>query len=177
MRINQETGEVLEGELNKVIIHHTKRPDGSIRVQHDFSNCPSMAEQHTAHLSDLNYLISKYKPDELSAYLAARNNYRQEIVGHDFTKEPDLQEGKNIAYKLKKAFNDLPEEIKNQFKNHVEFLKFIDNPANAEKMVKLGLLTKKQIQQHTDPQINDDLNNEKTQKPVSKKSSQKTDPE
>lgn len=80
---------VKQGKLNEVIIVRTTRPDGSIREQQDFEFCPSMAEQHTAHLTDINYLIEKYKPDELAAYLAARTQYRQEIVGHDFSQEPD----------------------------------------------------------------------------------------
>ena len=136
---------VKEGKLNEIIYIRTRRPDGSLRIQQDFEFCPTMAEQHTAHLSDINYLMKKYKPDELAAYIAARSQYRQEIVGHDFASEPSLQEAKNVVYQSRQRFEALPEEIRTQFKNHLEFLKFIDNPANAEKMVKLGLLKKKQI--------------------------------
>lgn len=137
---------VKQGKLNEVIIVRTTRPDGSIREQQDFEFCPSMAEQHTAHLTDINYLIEKYKPDELAAYLAARTQYRQEIVGHDFSQEPDLQGAKNIVYRSRSEFENLDESIRSQFKNHLEFLKFVDNPANAEKMIKLGLITKKQLE-------------------------------
>lgn len=140
-----------QGKLNEVIIRETRRENGSLRIQQDFTFCPTLAEQHTAHLTDLNYLIAKYKPDELAAYMAARNQYRQEIKGHDFSSEPDLQEAKNITYYMKKNFEALPEEIKIQFKNHVEFLKFIDNPANQEKMIKLGLLKPAEIKGLTDP--------------------------
>lgn len=145
--VNKETGEIMEpiGKLNEVIPVITKRKNGSLRIQQDFSYCPSMAEQHTAHLSDINYLIERYKPDELAAYMAARNQYRREILGHDFSVEPSLQEAKNIIYKSRQEFDSLSDEIKSQFKNHVEFLKFIDNPANAEKMLKLGILTKTQL--------------------------------
>lgn len=132
--------------LNKVIIKETLRPNGSVRIQQDFTYCPSMAEQHTAHLTNINWLMEKYQPDELAAYLAARNTHRQEILGHDFSAEPSLQEAKNIIYVSQQAFNLLPDSIRNQFRNHVEFLKFIDNPANAEKMKAMGLLTQKQIE-------------------------------
>lgn len=134
------------GKLNEIKTHITKRKDGTVRIQQDFVNCPTMAEQHTAHLSDLNYLIEKYKPDELAAYLAARNQHRQEILGHDFSEEPSLQDARSLVYQSRKAFNELPDDIRLQFKNHVEFLKFIDNPANAERMLKLGLLEKKQLE-------------------------------
>lgn len=132
-------------KLNEVIIKETVRANGSVRIQQDFSNCPTMAEQHTAHLTDINYLMKKYKPDELAAYMAARAQYRQEILGHDFSQEPNLQEAHNIVLRSKQEFEALDEELKSNFRNHVEFLKFIDNPANAEKMIKLGLLKPQQV--------------------------------
>lgn len=156
--MNTETGLVSELELNKVIETVTKRKDGSLRIQWDYSQCPSLTEQHSAHLSDINYLIQKYKPDELAAYMAARSQYRVEVLGHDFSTEPTLQEAKNIMYNVKKNYETIPEHIRAQFRDHVEFLKFIDNPQNQEKMLKMGLLTKQQIQSQTDPK-----NYEKTQ--------------
>lgn len=139
--------EIIEelGKLNELKIIEQKRPDGSLRYALDFSNCVSLAEQHTAHLSDLNYLIEKYKPDELAAYLAARTSYRQEILGHDFAKEPSLQEAKNAVYKIKQTYEELPNEIKNQFQSAFQFMKFLDNPQNQQKMIDLGLLTDKQV--------------------------------
>lgn len=142
-------GVIESGKLNEVIIVETKRKNGSIRIQQDFKYCPTMAEQHTAHLTNINYLIEKYKPDELAAYMAARAQYKQEIEGHDFSQEPDLQSGMNTVYRMKQAFQTLPDEIKSQFKNHLEFLKFVDNPANQEKMIALGLLNKKEIKELT----------------------------
>lgn len=171
---NYETGEITEipmDKLNKMITHETRRPDGSIRVQFDYSNCPTLTEQHTAHLTNINYLMEKYKPDELAAYIAARNQYRQEILGHDFSKEPSLQDANNIVYRSKQEFENLDPKIKYSFKNHVEFLKFIDNPANAEKMLELGILTKKQIknlqipepnQNSSEPPINNSQTNQST---------------
>lgn len=144
--VNVHTGEITPGKLNEIIIHRSRRKNGSLRIQRDFSYCPTLAEQHTAHLTDINYLMEKYKPDELAAYIAARNQHRQEILEHDFSEEPNLQEAKNVIAKSKREFEALPDDVKYQFKNHLEFLKFIDNPANAEKMLKLGLLTPRQIQ-------------------------------
>lgn len=147
MKLDKETGELTPSpKLNEIITIVYRRGNGTIRIQHDFQNCPSMAEQHTAHLTNINYLMEKYKPDELAQYIAARNSWRQEILGHDFSSEPSLQEAKNAVYVSRKAFDELPDSIKTQFKNHVEFLKFIDNPANAEKMQRLGILTKKQVE-------------------------------
>lgn len=144
-------GVVSSGKLNEVRYVTEKRPNGTLRIQQDFEFCPTMAEQHSAHLTDINYLIERYKPDELAAYMAARHQYRQEILGHDFSTEPSMQDAMNIVYRSKEEFKQLPEEVQQSFKNHVEFLKFIDNPANAEKMLKLGLLTKRQLSNLTAP--------------------------
>lgn len=131
------------------VIKETRRADGSLDVSYHFDYCPSMAEQHTAHLSDINWLIKKYQPDELAAYIASKNAHRMEIKGHDFSHEPNLQEGMNEAYRLKQEFLKLPDNIKNQFQNHVEFLKFIDNPINQDKLVNMGLLTRKDVAELT----------------------------
>ncbi|AZL82822.1 internal scaffolding protein [Apis mellifera associated microvirus 33] len=149
--MKKQNKEIVEemGKLNEVIIKETRRPNGTLRRTLDFKNCPTLAEQHSAHLTDLNYLIAKHKPDELAAYLAAREQSRPEIIGHDFTREPELMDAKTIVYHMKKHFEALPSEIKDQFKSHVEFLKFIDNPANQDKMIKLGLLKQKEIDQLT----------------------------
>lgn len=133
------------GKLNQVIVKTEIRPNGTLRIRHYFDNCPTMAEQHTAHESNINWLMKRFKPDELASYIAARAAHKKEIIGHDFSKEPNLQDGKNIIYQSKQNFEALPEEVKNNFKSHLEFLKFVDNPSNVEKMLKLGIITKKQI--------------------------------
>lgn len=181
-KFNKKTGEIIEPtrELGKERVIYTKRPNGRLRIQHDFSDCPSMAEQHTAHLSNINYLIQKYKPDELAAYMAARNQYRKEIIGHDFSQEPDLQSAKNVVLKSRQNFEALPEEIRKNFKNHLEYLKFIDNPYNVEKAIQLGFLTKKQVDDtkiepdDKAPTTNDDVGGGHSK---SKKSASKSDPE
>lgn len=144
---HMDLAKLAKEKLNVVIVKESKRPNGSVRIQQDFTNCPTMAEQHTAHLSDLNYLISKYEPDALAAYITARNIHRTEIVGHDFSQELSLQEAKNVVLRSRKEFEALPDEIRKNFRNHLEFIKFIDDPNNAQKMVNMGLLTPDQIKE------------------------------
>lgn len=139
---------IAEGKLNEVKYEIKKRPNGTLRIQQDFQYCPSMAEQHTAHLTDLNYLYQTYKPDELAQYLAAKNSHRQQIMNHDFSQEPNLQEAKNLNYQLQQAFQSLKPEIRSQFRNHVEFLKFIDVPENQDVLIRAGIMTKKEIAKH-----------------------------
>lgn len=151
----------MKPELNQVIYKEDIRPNGTRRYALDFSACPTRTEQHTAQLTDINYLMEKHKPDEIAAYIAARNRHRQEIVGHDFSAEPDLQSAKNIVLNSKRNFDALPEDIKKNFSSHLEFLKFIDNPDNKEKMIKYGILTQKEI---NSIQIQDTNGNTTTQR-------------
>lgn len=138
-----------ECALNKIGIIETTRPNGTLRIQYNYEDCPSMTEQHTSHSTDLNWLMEKYKPDELTAYIAARTQHRVEVLGHDFSMEPNLQEAKNIILDMEKAFDDLPDEIRKHFKNHIDFMKFIDNPRNQDRMIELGILKKKEVEDLT----------------------------
>mgnify|MGYP000138010005 CR=1 FL=1 len=159
--------------LNKMIVHVTKRDNGRLRIQFDYSNCPTRTEQHSAHETDINYLMKKYQPDELASYIAARNAHRQEIVGHDFSREPSLQDAKNMALQMKKAYDELPEEIKKEFPNHLEFLKFIDNPRNQEKMIKMGLLKPKEIEDLTQQKTDTKIDEKSTPTPTPTKEKEK----
>lgn len=135
-------------KFGKLIIHHSiRKSTGYRRVQYDYSDCPTMAEQHTAKDSDINYLMKKFSPDEVAQYIAARSSHRVEILGHDFSTEPSLMEAKNEVLKIKKMFSELPPEVMRNFQDELDFLKFIDNPANAEKMIKLGLIKKKNLEE------------------------------
>lgn len=142
----EHDGVIASGKLNELQWTEYIREDGSRRVAFGYEFCPTLAEQHTAHLSNLNYLMEKYQPDELAAYIAARTQHRVEILGHDFSAEPTLQEAKNQVYKSKQAFEALPDHVKDQFKSHIEFLKFIDNPANEETILKLGIVKKRELE-------------------------------
>lgn len=108
--VPDENGVIAEGKLNEILYIRTKRKNGTIRVQQDFTFCPSMTEQGTAHLTDLNYLMDKYAPDELAQYIAAKTMYRKEIIGHDFANEPSMQEALNVVYKSRVTFDSLPND-------------------------------------------------------------------
>lgn len=148
--VDKTTGLISEGTLGEVIVEHFgKNADGTVQIAQNFENVPTMAEQHAAHMTDVNYLMETFKPDELAQYMAAKSLNRPEILGHDFSREPDMTGAMNQVYSLKQNFENLDEDVKKHFKNHVEFLKFIDNPANQEKMLKLGLMTKREIANNT----------------------------
>lgn len=137
---------VKEGKFNEVLVIEERRPDGSLRVAYDYEFCPSSTDQTQAHMSDLNYLIAKFKPDELAAYMAARNSYRQEILGHDFSMEPELADAKAIVNAARGVMQMLPLEVLRQFNSPLDFLRYLDNPQNQEALIKAGILTRKDMQ-------------------------------
>lgn len=147
-----ENEPIKEGKLNEVKKIIIKRPNGTLRIQQDFEFCPSLADQ-VGESTDLTYLVNKYKPDELAAYIAARNQHRLSIDNHDWSNEPSLQEAKNRVLQLQQAFATLPDDVKAYFNNnHLKFLKFIDDPQNQQTMLKLGLLKERQIAENTTTQ-------------------------
>lgn len=142
--------EIHPDEFNVVKIQETIRPKvgkyrGSVRIQQDFSTCISTTDQHAGHAVDINYLVQRYKPDELSMYLAAKAQQRQKIEGYDFSKEPNLQEAKNEVYRLEQLFEKLPKNIKKEFNGVVDFMKFLDSPVNVDKLVDLKIFTKSEL--------------------------------
>lgn len=165
--IFDEDGVVEEGKLDELIIKETIRPDGSRRIQYDYSFCISRTDVHSAHLTDLNYLIEKYQPDELAQYIAARSQYRAEILGHDFSQEPNLQDAKNLIYRSRQEFEALPDDVRMHFRSHLDFLKFMENPANKEKAIKLGLLSPEQIQKIEISKASQEIVDKKPSEPVS----------
>jgi len=148
-KLNHETGEVTEIPIHlfdKVIVQEGLRENGTYRYSLDFSNCVSRTDQSDLNSSNIDYLMEKFQPDELAVYLAQRNSHRIEITDHDFSQEPDAQGARNMLYESKQQYENLPPEVRNLFKTHLDFLKFVDNPSNAETMVRLGLATVRQIE-------------------------------
>lgn len=140
---------------------HSPNHPGFLRIQRDWSDVPSMADQSQRDENNINVLMEKYKPDELAQYLAQRNINRMEITDHDFSQEPNLQNAMNSAYEIKELFNSLDEEIKYRFRGKpAEFLKFCSNPQNQAQLEKWGLHN---LKEPVKPKI-DEV--EKTAKPV-----------
>lgn len=131
----------LTGELVDKIPEGAK--PGEYREQQCFADCPSQADQSQRDENNINVLMKKYKPDELAAYLAAKNLQRPEIINHDFSEEPELMQAMNVAKKIEDQFNELPESIRVMFKGKpAEFLKYCENPKNRKQLETWGLAAK-----------------------------------
>lgn len=145
--MNRFTGEIVD-----------KIPEGSkpgeYRVQQDYSDVPSHTDQTQIDENNITKLMEKYKPDELAAYLSAKNANRQLIQDHDFSQEPDLMGAMNAAYQIQSEFDKLPEVIKLLFKGKpAEFLKFCENPKNRPQLEAWGIAKKAEeiVKKQEDP--------------------------
>ncbi|WNK14268.1 MAG: internal scaffolding protein [Microvirus sp.] len=115
----------------------------NFRIQQDFSDVPSQVDQSQRDENNISVLVKKYAPDELAAYLAAKHGHKQEIMNHDFSQEPDLQESMNIVYRIRSEFEALPDQLQYLFKGKpAEFLKFCENPQNLPQLEAWGLAKK-----------------------------------
>lgn len=132
------------GKLDEVNIIKTRKGKRK-RIQYDYSSCISRTEQQDAMTNDIGQLMKKYSVDQLTQYIVAKNIHRQEITNHDFSAEPSLQEAKNVQLELKYAFENLRPEVRNLFRTPLDFLKFVENPKNEQKLIEMGLITKKEL--------------------------------
>nr|QJB20966.1 MAG: internal scaffolding protein [Microvirus sp.] len=154
--------EKLKNEKPEIIIIPKGNGRKGPRIIHDYSGTISRTDQHTAHANDLNQLVKRYTIDELSMYVATKNMGRQPITGHDFSIEPSKQDAMNEVKRLKDAFELLPTEVKQQFQGPLDFIKFVDDPKNMQRMIDMGLM-KEHKQPEPEPEkiqkvkiINDD---------------------
>lgn len=159
-------------EIREEKIPGRKRP----RIITDYTNTVSRTDQHTLYANDLNELVKRYTVDELSMYIATKSIGKTPITGHDFSSEPSKQDAMNEVKRLKDAFEQLPTEVKQQFSGPLDFIKFVDDPKNMQRMISLGLMTEKLPEQPQPEKIqkvkiinDDDLNDDdKKQKPNKK---------
>lgn len=102
----------------------------------DCSNDPLITEQSHKSEVDINNIIRRHGVDMIAkaAALQAPNMRFDDVTGNDF------QEAMNIILKAEDSFNQLPSKIRKEFNNNpAEFLDFVQNPDNKDRMIELGL--------------------------------------
>jgi len=108
------------------------------RVQLDCSVTPSLTKQSFKDECDINNILKKYRNTGLITHVqTARQGYG------DFSSITDYQSAMNAVLAAQEAFLELPAEIRERFGNDpMTFVQFIDNPANVNAAVELGLKPK-----------------------------------
>lgn len=123
---------------------------------------PSMTQQQFKDECDANLIINRYaKTGEFLHVTSKQGQYA------DFSEIQDYQTMLNQVINADNAFSTLPAELRRRFNNNPgDLITFLQNPANYDEGVTLGLLNPKQTKPNNDEQTqtNDD-------KPKQKKSS------
>lgn len=106
------------------------------RVRKPFSvTGPSMTKQSFKRECDINVLLAKYRKTGFIDHLAKHQGQYADLPNGQ-----SYHEAMNMILDAQESFNQLPSEIRNMFKNDPrEFLDFVDDPSNAEKLKDLGL--------------------------------------
>lgn len=114
----------------------------SKRVQKVFSK-PSKTKQSFKDECDINKIMKRFKKIMGAEYL---NRYQGYVGGEfgDFSMVGDYRSAIEQVNRAKEVFGALPSKVRARFSNDpAEFLDFVQNPANADEMVSLGLATKR----------------------------------
>lgn len=113
------------------------RPD--TRLKFDPAKEPSLTKQSFKDECDINVILKRYKLTGLVEHVqSARGGYG------DFTQVTDYQSALNAVLLAQDAFLELPATIRERFGNEPDaFVRFVDDPANAQALVDLGLAVAK----------------------------------
>lgn len=100
-------------------------------------------DSHKAEV-DINNIIKRHGMDLIRKTAVAYRNDMEygEVTGESF------QEAMNKVVKAQDSFNSLPAEVREKFQNNpVNYLDFINDHANIEDMIKMGIAAKREPEQ------------------------------
>lgn len=96
---------------------------------------PSMTQQHFKEDCDINNIIARFTKTGLLPQIDAQFEYA------DVSDHQTFEESMNLVARTKEAFMELPAYLRKRFDNDpAAMLAFIDDPANTDEAVKLGLI-------------------------------------
>lgn len=108
--------------------------DDKVDVGIDCSVEPSMTKQEFKDESDINNIMARFERTGVDTFASANEQRYGDATSVDF------QHAMNIVIQAESMFAEMPAPLRKRFDNDpAEFLRFIDNPANVEESIKLGL--------------------------------------
>lgn len=137
-----------------------ERENGTVRVATYFDE-PSLTDQQFKDDTDVNIILQKYMKNGMQI---------PPLTGQylDLTELPDFQEAQLIVLKGQEAFMSLDAKVRLRFNNDpAAMLRFLDDPANADEAVQLGLITKHDVDLRQSTINAKDAKNEDSDKPMS----------
>lgn len=110
-------------------------PEPVLTVQSEINNC------------DINVLVERFA----KSGVIPNGNAIQGIYG-DFADVPTYQESMNVVIAAQNAFMSLDAKVRKEFDNDPsKFLAFVDDPANAQALIDMGLREKPEVLPLTPP--------------------------
>lgn len=95
----------------------------------------TVTQQSMADECDINNIMAQYERTGLCNHL---NQYEGQYG--DFTDVVDYQTAFNVVIKANEMFESLPSSVRKRFNNDpASFLSFVDDPANSEALIEMGL--------------------------------------
>lgn len=98
---------------------------------------PSMTRQSEMEACDIHNILKQFSQvgfEQLVRENAARGQYA------DLTSLPDYQEALNTVLSSQAAFDALPSQVRDRFRNDpAAFIEFLANPDNQDEAIRLGL--------------------------------------
>lgn len=117
---------------------YTKRPDGSLRLSIKCINAegsPRTEQSHRAEC-DIKNIVRRYRKEGTPFTLPDESRY----TGENYVAPPDYAEAMRRVAAAHSMFAEQPSHIRDRFQNDPQrYLEFLDNPANAEEAVALGI--------------------------------------
>lgn len=112
----------------------------------DFSNSPSMTQQHFKDECDINNIVATYQQTGVLPQ-------RSDALYGDFTGLPDNPiDAKRIFDEAQEKFLQLPSDFRKQLNNSpAEFLDFISKEENRDICIKFGIFNSSKSDQNLDP--------------------------
>lgn len=95
----------------------------------------SLVQQASKDETDINRILAKYRKTGLITHTAKHQGFYGEFIG-----APDYHEAMTAIAEANSMFEELPATVRKEFDNDPsEFLAFVQDPANSEKMYEMGL--------------------------------------
>ena len=111
----------------------------------------SMTEQHHTKHCDINNIIKRFKRDGVIEHVDQR-----EPQYTDVSSCPDYHGALEIVRATEEMFSSLPAELRDKFRNDAGvYLEWINDPANAEEAIEMGLLPGEQVSTAPEAPISD----------------------
>lgn len=100
----------------------------------DCSDDPVLTVQSEAENCDINVIVDRFEKTGILPSMTSTPVYG------DFSTVVSFQDAQNAVIAAQSAFMSLPAKIRKEFDNDpAKFLDFVDDPANADKLVEMGL--------------------------------------